>query len=127
MSVTYSDDGVDSLITDHYLSLTDRVNKVTNELKSSHFKNFTSLADIRVTSEHVSSHLKYNEEFVAKMLNAMHQTSQSLNLLNSTIIKKIEEEQLETWLERPIKSQGTLFIYNYLFCLINLRICIFYR
>lgn len=106
VSVTYSDDGVDTLITEHYPSLTEQLDKLSRELKASHLKSYTGLSALQSTTKHVSSHMKHNERFIADMLNALHNTSQSLNQLNSNIMHKIEEEHLESWLERPIKMQG---------------------
>lgn len=107
ISVTYSDDGVETLITDHCDSLTSQLNQLTSELKGSHLKGYTGLAALQESSKHISAHMRHNEMFIAGMLAALHEASHSLNELNKTIVHKIEEEHLETWLERPIKMQGS--------------------
>ena len=106
MSVTYSDDGVDTLITDHYEVLTERLDTLTTELKSSHLKSYSGLSGLKEATKHLSSHMEYNKQCIAHMVAALHQTNASLNELNSTIVHKIEEEHLESWLDRPIKMQG---------------------
>jgi len=106
ISVAFLDDGVDSLISDHYQTLTDMLSKRVEELTSGHFKSYTQLSVLQQTANHISSHMKHNEDFLLKMSKALEITMNSLSKLNKTIINKIEEEHLQTWLSTPITSQG---------------------
>ncbi|KAF6040866.1 hypothetical protein EB796_000849 [Bugula neritina] len=105
ISVAFLDDGVDSLISDHYQTLTDMLSKRVEELTSGHFKSYTQLSVLQQTANHISSHMKHNEDFLLKMSKALEITMNSLSKLNKTIINKIEEEHLQTWLSTPITSQ----------------------
>ena len=109
ISVTYTDEGTDKLISDHYQSLMEQINKRVTELKSSHFKDYTGLSSLQNTSKHLFSHLKYNEDFLSNVCHALSETSKSLNMLNAAIIEKLEAENLQSWLDRPIASQGLIY------------------
>ena len=86
--------------------MTQQLEDLNRELKASHFKNYSGLSGLQEATKHLSAHMKHNEEFIAQMLAAFHQTSRSLNQLNKTIVHKVEEEHLESWLDRPIAMQG---------------------
>lgn len=108
ISVTYLDDGVDTLITNHCEALISKFDKHTTELKSTPLKDYNGNERLNQLVKHTVAHLEYNEQFLQDMINAFSTARKSLDSLNSTLIEKIREEDLESWLDRPLKDQGKI-------------------
>lgn len=97
VSVTYSDDGVDTLIRDHYTSLVSQLQCQRDRLTSSSLREYTHLEELTDLSKHLSSHLNFNKEHLSSLVKGISETRQELDLLNSCILEKIKNEGVESW------------------------------
>lgn len=104
--MTYSDDGAEKLVKDFYTVMVGKICEEEKHFKSQHLKEYSNLSGLKETTKQITTHLKYNQEFIQSMLVGFTETRKCLQQLNKTILDKINSENLKTWVDSSNHHRG---------------------